>query len=152
MTRSFYWCQDICPCDLDHLWNWPFLGAFLFHKHILLLIFINIENNVFKKYMTMTFSLLQMVRITSRSEPSTTSSMAEPWAPVSAIPPPTSWTTVPHWCMKCTTSATTRTSLSCHCPIIHRESTVWCNITTIQTNRQKLFICLINLFLCFNLI
>ena len=35
MTRSSYWYQDICPCDLDHLWNWPLLGAFVFHKHIL---------------------------------------------------------------------------------------------------------------------
>ena len=35
MTRSFYWYQDICPCDLDHLWNWPLSGAFVFHKRIL---------------------------------------------------------------------------------------------------------------------
>ena len=35
MTRSSYWYQDICPCDLDHLWNWQLSGAFVFHKHIL---------------------------------------------------------------------------------------------------------------------
>ena len=35
MTRSSYWYQDICSCDLDHLWNWPLSGAFVFHKHIL---------------------------------------------------------------------------------------------------------------------
>ena len=35
VTRSSYWYQDICPCDLDHLWNWPLSGAFVFHKHIL---------------------------------------------------------------------------------------------------------------------
>ena len=29
------WYQYICPCDLGHLWNKPFLGAFVFHKHIL---------------------------------------------------------------------------------------------------------------------
>ena len=34
-TRSSYWYQDICSCDLDHLVNWPFSGAFLFHTHIL---------------------------------------------------------------------------------------------------------------------
>ena len=32
------WYQDICPCDLDHLWNWPLSGAFVFHKHILFLL------------------------------------------------------------------------------------------------------------------
>ena len=32
-----YWYQDICPCDLGHIWNWTLLGAFVFHKHILLL-------------------------------------------------------------------------------------------------------------------
>ena len=36
VTRSSYWYQDICPCDLGHLLNWPLLGAFVFHKHILL--------------------------------------------------------------------------------------------------------------------
>ena len=36
VTRSSYWYQDICPCDLDHLWNRPLSGAFVFHKHILL--------------------------------------------------------------------------------------------------------------------
>ena len=35
MTRSSYWYQNICPCDLDHLWNLPLLVAFVFHKHIL---------------------------------------------------------------------------------------------------------------------
>ena len=35
VTRSSYWYQDIYSCDLDHLWNWPLLGAFVFHKHIL---------------------------------------------------------------------------------------------------------------------
>ena len=35
MTRSFYWYQNICPCDLGHQWNWPLSGAFVFHKHIL---------------------------------------------------------------------------------------------------------------------
>ena len=35
-TRSFYLYQNICPCDLGHLWNWPLSGAFVFHKHILL--------------------------------------------------------------------------------------------------------------------
>ena len=35
MTRSFYWYQNICPCDLSHLWNWPLLEAFVYHKHIL---------------------------------------------------------------------------------------------------------------------
>ena len=28
------WYQDICPFDLDHLWNLPLSGAFVFHKHI----------------------------------------------------------------------------------------------------------------------
>ena len=32
---SSYWYQDIYPCDLGHLWNWPLGGAFVFHKHIL---------------------------------------------------------------------------------------------------------------------
>ena len=36
VTRSSYWYQDICPCDLGHLLNRPLLGAFVFHKHILL--------------------------------------------------------------------------------------------------------------------
>ena len=36
MTRSFYWYQNICPCDLGLRWNWPLSGAFVFHKHILL--------------------------------------------------------------------------------------------------------------------
>ena len=35
MTRSTYWYQDICPCDLAYLWNWPLSGAIVFHKHIL---------------------------------------------------------------------------------------------------------------------
>ena len=35
LTRSFYWYQNICPCDLGHQWNWPLSGAFVFHKHIL---------------------------------------------------------------------------------------------------------------------
>ena len=35
VTRSFYWYQNICPCDLGHLWNWQLLVAFMFHKHIL---------------------------------------------------------------------------------------------------------------------
>ena len=35
VTRSFYWYQNICPCDLGHLWNWPLSRAFVFHKHIL---------------------------------------------------------------------------------------------------------------------
>ena len=41
MARSFYWYQDICPCDLGHLWNWPVSGAYEFHKHILLCSYIN---------------------------------------------------------------------------------------------------------------
>ena len=36
VTRSFYWYQNICPCDLGHLWNWQLLVAFMFHKHIFL--------------------------------------------------------------------------------------------------------------------
>ena len=35
VTRSSYWYQDFCPCDLGHLWNWPLSGAYVFHKHIL---------------------------------------------------------------------------------------------------------------------
>ena len=35
VTRSFYWYQNICPCDLGHQWNWPLSGVFVFHKHIL---------------------------------------------------------------------------------------------------------------------
>ena len=35
VTRSSYWYQDIYPCDLVHLWNWPLSGAFVFHIHIL---------------------------------------------------------------------------------------------------------------------
>ena len=23
---SSYWYEDNCPCDLDHLWNWPLSG------------------------------------------------------------------------------------------------------------------------------
>ena len=34
VTRSSYWYLDICPCDLDHLWNWPLSGAFVFHVHL----------------------------------------------------------------------------------------------------------------------
>ena len=30
-----HWYQDICPCNRDHLWNWPLSGAFVFHKRIL---------------------------------------------------------------------------------------------------------------------
>ena len=37
VTRFSYWYQDICPCDLDHLWNWPLSGTFVFHKYILFL-------------------------------------------------------------------------------------------------------------------
>ena len=40
MTRSSYWFQDICPCDLDRLWNWPLSGAFVFQKHILFLLYV----------------------------------------------------------------------------------------------------------------
>ena len=36
MTRSSYCYQDICPCDLDYLWNWSLSGEFVFPKHILL--------------------------------------------------------------------------------------------------------------------
>ena len=39
MTRSSYWYQVICPCDLDHLWTWPLSGAFVFHKHILFMLY-----------------------------------------------------------------------------------------------------------------
>ena len=39
MTRSFYWYQNICPCDLGLCWNWPSSGAFVFHKHILFVSF-----------------------------------------------------------------------------------------------------------------
>ena len=35
VTRSSYWYQDICPCDLGHLWKLTLSGAFVFHKHIL---------------------------------------------------------------------------------------------------------------------
>ena len=35
VTGSFYWYQNICPCEFDHLWNWSLLRTFLFHKHIL---------------------------------------------------------------------------------------------------------------------
>ena len=28
VTISFYWYQNICPCDLGNLWNWPLSGAF----------------------------------------------------------------------------------------------------------------------------
>ena len=35
VTKSFCWYQNICPCDLGNLWNWPLSGAFVFHKHIL---------------------------------------------------------------------------------------------------------------------
>ena len=27
MARSSYWFQDICPCDLGHIWNWPLSGG-----------------------------------------------------------------------------------------------------------------------------
>ena len=37
VTRSSYWYQDICPCDLDHLLNWPLSGAYVFPNHILFL-------------------------------------------------------------------------------------------------------------------
>ena len=37
VTRSFYWYQNNCPCDLGLRWNWPLSGAFVFHKHILFL-------------------------------------------------------------------------------------------------------------------
>ena len=39
MTRCSYWYQDICPCDPDHLWNWPLSVAFVFHKHMLFLLY-----------------------------------------------------------------------------------------------------------------
>ena len=38
VTRSSYWYQDICPGALGHIWNRPLSGAFVFHKHILFLI------------------------------------------------------------------------------------------------------------------
>lgn len=28
MTRSFCWYQNICSCDIDHLWNWIMEGGF----------------------------------------------------------------------------------------------------------------------------
>ena len=30
VTRSFYWYQNICPCDLGHCSNWPLSGALCF--------------------------------------------------------------------------------------------------------------------------
>ena len=30
VTRFSLEYQDICPCDLGHLWNWPLSGAFVF--------------------------------------------------------------------------------------------------------------------------
>ena len=33
VTQSSYWYQNICPCDLGLLWNWPLSGAFVFHKN-----------------------------------------------------------------------------------------------------------------------
>ena len=30
VIRSFYWHQNICPCDLGHCWNWPLSGALCF--------------------------------------------------------------------------------------------------------------------------
>ena len=33
VSRSFYWLQDICHFDLDHLLNWPL--SHLFYKRIL---------------------------------------------------------------------------------------------------------------------
>ena len=36
VTRYLYWYQSICLCDLDHIWNRPLSGAFVFYKHILL--------------------------------------------------------------------------------------------------------------------
>ena len=38
VTWYSYEYQDICPCDLGHLWNWPLSGAFVFHKHILFIL------------------------------------------------------------------------------------------------------------------
>ena len=40
VTRSTYWYQNICPCDLDHLWNLTLSGAFVFHKRILFYLFL----------------------------------------------------------------------------------------------------------------
>ena len=34
MVISFYWYQNICPCDLSYLLNWSLSEAFVFHKHI----------------------------------------------------------------------------------------------------------------------
>ena len=39
MTRSSNWYQEFFPCDLDHLWNLPLSGAFVFHKHILFFVY-----------------------------------------------------------------------------------------------------------------
>ena len=32
--------QGFCPCDLGYHWNWPLLGAFVIHKHILFFYYI----------------------------------------------------------------------------------------------------------------
>ena len=30
VTKSFFWYQNICPCDLGHQWNWQLSGAFFY--------------------------------------------------------------------------------------------------------------------------
>ena len=45
MTNSSYWYQDICPCDLDHLRNWPLSGAFVFLCVLLKYCFLYHEKN-----------------------------------------------------------------------------------------------------------
>ena len=45
VTRFSYWCQDICPCDLGHLWNCLLSGPFVFHKHILFDLTLTVTEN-----------------------------------------------------------------------------------------------------------
>ena len=34
VTRYFYWYQDICPCDIGHLWKYSLKCASVFYKHM----------------------------------------------------------------------------------------------------------------------
>ena len=34
MIRSFYWYQNICPCDLGLRWNWPHRGHCVSQTHL----------------------------------------------------------------------------------------------------------------------
>ena len=39
VIRSSYWYQNICPCDLSHLWNWPIGGICVSQTHLVYLWF-----------------------------------------------------------------------------------------------------------------